>query len=114
DKLQEKAGAQPARQLEQIIDDELRIDESFEDIRLQLKEIHPDFFDRLQEKAHKKLTQLDLKYCAYLSMKLSTKQIASLMNVEPKSVRMTKYRLKQKLDLGKEDNLDDFLQRKGG
>lgn len=64
----------------------------------------------LQEKAHKKLTQLDLKYCAYLSLKLSAKRIAQLMSVEPKSVRMAKYRLKQKLNLTKEENLNDFLQ----
>lgn len=113
DKLQKKAGARPAKQLGRIIDDELRMDESFEDIRLQLNELHPEFFDRLQEKADKKLTKLDLKYCAYLSMKLSTKQIARLMSVEPKSVRMAKYRLKQKLELGKEDDIDDYLQSKG-
>lgn len=113
DKLQKQAGSKPAKKLERIIEDEFRMDESFEDIRLQLTELHPEFFDRLQEKAHKKLTQLDLKYCAYLSMKLSTKQIAQLMSVEPKSVRMVKYRLKQKLELGKEDDLDAFLQNKG-
>jgi DNA-binding CsgD family transcriptional regulator len=43
-------------------------------------------------------------------MKLSSKQIAALLHVEPKSVRMAKYRLKQKLGLGKDDELDAVIQ----
>lgn len=112
-RLAEKSGGVPAKQLDRIIKDELRIDDNFEDIRKELNELHPEFFNRLQVQAEKKLTQLDLKYCAYLYMKLSTKQIAELMHVAPKSVRMAKYRLKQKLNLGKEDDLIAFLLTKG-
>jgi DNA-binding CsgD family transcriptional regulator len=42
---------------------------------------------------------------------MDTKQIATLLKVEPKSVRMTKYRLKQKLNLEKEEELDEYLRR---
>src|SRR5699024_5909705 len=113
ERLAKEADNKSTKQLDHIIKDELRIDENFEDIRKELNELHPDFFDRLQEKADKKLTQLDLKYSAYLYMKLSTKQIAELMHVAPKSVRMTKYRLKQKLNLGKRSELIDFLLQNG-
>lgn len=44
-------------------------------------------------------------------MKLSTKEIASQMNVEPKSIRMARYRIKQKLNLGKDEDLDQFIQQ---
>ena len=43
--------------------------------------------------------------------KLDTKQIATILNIEPKSVRMTKYRLKQKFSLVKEDELYTFFHQ---
>ena len=111
EKLLEKTEAKPAKvQLEKIINEEMRMDEGFEGIRAEFKDLHPAFFNLLQEKANSKLTALDLKYCAYFYMKLPTKQIASLLNVEAKSVRMSRYRIKQKLGLGKEEELDTFLQ----
>lgn len=112
DKLIEHADAKPIKQLEKIINEEIRMDEDFESVKSEFKDLHPDFFTRLQQKATQKLTPLDLKYCAYLYMKLSSKQIAALLHVEPKSVRMTKYRLKQKLGLGKDEDLDIFLHSK--
>ncbi|ANH83133.1 hypothetical protein A8C56_21030 [Niabella ginsenosidivorans] len=101
--LKEKLLAQPGseaalRQLEKIVHEESRVDEDFEKVRSEFKDLHPEFFNRLQQQAEQKLTSLDLKYCAYIYMQLSTKQIASLLHVEPKSVRMTKYRIKQNWD----------------
>ena len=111
EKLLEKTETKPAKiQLEKIINEEIRVDEGFEGIRAEFKDLHPEFFHLLQEKANRKLTALDLKYCAYFYMKLPTKQIASLLNVEAKSVRMSRYRIKQKLGLGKEEDLDLYLQ----
>lgn len=110
EKLLTQASSPSALQLEKIINEEIRMDEGFESIKSEFKDLHPEFFSRLQQKAVQKLTPLDLKYCAYLYMNLSSKQIATLLHVEPKSVRMAKYRLKQKLGLGKEDELDAVIR----
>ena len=42
-------------------------------------------------------------------MNLSTKEIATMLNVLPDSVLKSKYRLKKKLQLDKEDDLTQFL-----
>ena len=42
-------------------------------------------------------------------MGLSAKEIGNLLHVEPTSVRMARYRLKQKLSLDKEDDLSGFI-----
>jgi DNA-binding NarL/FixJ family response regulator len=42
-------------------------------------------------------------------MGLTNKEIASRLAVEAKSIRMARYRLKQKLNLQKEESLDVFL-----
>lgn len=82
----------------------------FEDIKMQIQELHPTFFNQLSDKAVQKLTALDLKYCAYIYLQMTTKQIAQVLHVEPQSVRMFKYRLKQKFGLGKDVDLEVFLR----
>lgn len=109
-KIKETSGNQSEHQLEKFIKDELKISKDFEQIRSEIQDINPDFFTNIQKKTTQKLTASDLKYCTYFSLQLSTKQIAGLLNVTPKSVRMAKYRLKQKFNLGKEDDFDQFLQ----
>ncbi len=96
--------------IQKIIREENLVDVDFEKAIYRIKDINPGFFAALSERAQQKLTPLDLKYCAYLHLDMDTKQIATLLSVEPKSVRMTKYRLKQKLNLDKDQELGAFLR----
>lgn len=111
--LQEKLAKEEPVNIQQILREETRTDNEFEKAKYQIQEMHPDFFKSLNEKAVQKLTSLDQKYCAYLYFGMDTKQIASILNVEPKSVRMTKYRLKQKFALGSETDLVNYLKSIG-
>lgn len=90
--------------------DEKRIDEALEKNLKEFQDINPAFFDKLNERAVTRLTPLDLKYCAYILLKLSNKEIAHIFNVAPGSVRVTKYRIKQKLNLKRHADLNEFLQ----
>lgn len=93
------------------IDEGLTVDDDFEKFKNNFNTIYPEFFNRLQLKAKNALTPLDLKYCGYILMKVSNKEMASQMNVEPKSIRMARYRIKQKLELSKEEDLDMYIQQ---
>jgi len=95
--------------IQKLLKEEMLLNADFEDVKMQIQALHPDFFNQLNEKAIQKLTPLDLRYCAYLYLKMTTKQIAQALHVEPQSVRMFKYRLKQKFGLGKEIDLESFL-----
>lgn len=99
--------------MQKILKEEMILDSNFEHAKLQIQQVHPDFFYLVNEKAQRKLTMLDLKLCAYLYLKMDTRQIAQLMNIEAKSVRMSRYRIKQKLGLDKEEDLNSFLQGLG-
>jgi len=110
EKLAEKSGDRNlVGQITRMIDQHRRMDEDFETAKTELENIHPEFFSRLQQKAGNALTRLDLKHCSYISMGLSTKEISSRMGVAPKSILMSRYRIKQKLGLGKEEGLDAYL-----
>lgn len=54
------------------------------------------------------LTQLDKKLLILVRIGLSSKEIAPLMNISPKSVEISRYRLRKKLNLDKNTNLSDF------
>ena len=95
--------------MQHIIDDAMSVDEDFEQFKIELKEINPTFFNLLQQKSQQKLTSLDLRYCAYIFMKFPTKQMANLLNVEATTIRMNKYRIKQKIGLTKDQDLNTFI-----
>ncbi len=109
-KLAESAGGNPVvRQINRMLDQNRKLDKDLELTRTELENIHPNFFVQLQQKAGDSLTRLDLKHCSYILMGLSNKEIAQRLGVAPKSILMSRYRIKQKLGLDKDDNLDKFI-----
>lgn len=98
-----------AGDIQKLLKEEMLLRADFDDVKMQIQQLHPTFFNQLTEKAVQKLTPLDLKYCAYIYLQMTTKQIAQALHVEPQSVRMFKYRLKQKFGLGKDVDLEKFL-----
>lgn len=70
--------------------------------------IHPSFFETLKEK-HKTLTTYDIRLAALIRFNLSTHEIAAALNISPGSVKTARHRLKKKLNLQPDDNLDRFL-----
>ncbi len=71
-------------------------------------EISNDFLKKLKTK-FPQLTNSDLKVCAYLQLNLSTKEIAQLMNISVRGVDISRYRLRKKFQLAREQSLNDFL-----
>lgn len=99
-----------AKSISRMITYNLRMDKENADQQNSIGDIHPGFFSALQERAGEVLTKLDLKYCSYILMGLDNKEIANRLGIEPKSIRMARYRLKQKLGLQKGDNLDSVVR----
>jgi DNA-binding CsgD family transcriptional regulator len=108
--IKEKLSDNLQLNINKIWNEELLLDNDFEEAKFQIQQVHPEFFSLLNQRAQQKLTALDLKLCAYLHLKMDTKKIAQIMHIEAKSVRMSRYRIKQKLGLGKDEDLNLFLQ----
>ena len=108
--LKEKLDDDQTVNIQKILREENLFDSDFEKVKFEIQAVHPNFFKNINERSVHKLSALDAKYCAYLYLGMSIKQIASLLNVEPKSVRMTKYRLKQKFVLDAHTDLVQFLK----
>ncbi len=83
-------------------------DELWEDFKIQFEKIRPEFFNKLKNFAPN-LSINDLKHCTYIVSNLKSKDVAQLINVSPRSVETTRYRIKKKMGLDKNDNLYEIL-----
>ncbi|MDX5585460.1 MAG: triple tyrosine motif-containing protein, partial [Aureibaculum sp.] len=61
------------------------------------------------KKIHPELTPNDLRFCAYLRLNLSSKEIAPLLNISVRSVEIKRYRLRKKLNLLHEKSLIEYI-----
>jgi DNA-binding CsgD family transcriptional regulator len=66
-------------------------------------------FLKLVKERHSSLTPNDLKLCAYLRLNLSSKEIAPLLNISPRSVEVKRYRLRKKMDLPPKTSLTNYI-----
>ena len=66
-------------------------------------------FLKLVKQKHPNLTPNDLKLCAYLRLNLSSKEIAPLLNISPRSVEVKRYRLRKKMDLPPKSSLANYI-----
>ena len=83
---------------------------SWEKFAVHFDEINNNFLKNL--KSHfPKLTNTDLKVCAYLQLNLASKEIAQLMNITVRGVEISRYRLRKKLGLNKEQSIAEFLDQ---
>ena len=62
------------------------------------------FLDKVKN-AHPNLSPNDLRFCAYLRLNLSSKEIAPLLNISVRSVEIKRYRLRKKMKLAHHENL---------
>ncbi len=93
-----------------MISQNLALDHEREKFRMHLDEQNSKFLRRLSEK-YPNLTDNDKRLIALLRLNLSSKEIASLLNISPKSVEMNRYRLRKKLKVSPKVNLTDFIRK---
>ncbi len=67
-----------------------------------------EFVKELTQK-YRLLTSKDVKLCIYLKMNLSSKEIAPLMNISYRGVEIHRYRLRKKMGIPQEENLNTFM-----
>ena len=58
-----------------------------------------------------KLTKSEKRLCALISIDMSTKNIAILLNISPETVKKTRHNLRKKIGLGADDSITNFLNK---
>lgn len=107
----EDAAPQTQKQLSKIltaIRENISHDDDWKNFTHNFDIVYENFTRRLGE-LHPNLTPADQRLCCYIRMRLSSKEIAPLINISFKSVEMARYRLRKKMGLPPETSLTEYL-----
>ena len=95
-------------QITRDIEQNISADSDWEHFQFHFDRVHGDFTTRFKG-AFPGLSPQEIKLSAYLRMNLSTKEIAQLLNISVRGVEISRYRLRKKLLLDRNQNLQDFI-----
>ncbi|NNK70744.1 MAG: LuxR family transcriptional regulator [Flavobacteriaceae bacterium] len=101
-------GTTSVKQIVKIIDKSINRNDDWEMFMKAFNHADRKFLKKLK-KVHPNLSPNDIKLCAYLRLNLSSKEIAPLLNISPRSVEIKRYRLRKKMNLTHDSNLTDYI-----
>ena len=90
------------------IDANIENDDDFDLFQSNFDSIHHEFFTVLEQR-FPQLNRNDKVLCVYLKMNLSSKEIAPLLNISIRGVEISRYRLRKKMNLDRNENLSEYL-----
>jgi hypothetical protein len=95
-------------QLTKMVNSHLAQDTNWNDFETYFESVNKNFYTKLKNK-YPDIGSNDLKICALIKLNLSIKEMASILNISPDSVKTARYRLRKKLQLNTEENLTEFI-----
>jgi ligand-binding sensor domain-containing protein/DNA-binding CsgD family transcriptional regulator len=90
------------------IEKEIDNEKQWNVFNMHIEMVYEELFKKLKEK-YPDLTPRELSLCAYLRMNISSKEIATLMNISARGVEISRYRIRKKLRLDRDANLTEFM-----
>ena len=83
--------------------------EDWEKFKELFEQVYKGFFIRLKDKLPN-LTNAEIRLMSLIKLNLDTKQMANMLGVSPDTITKTRYRLRKKIDLGEQQDLDVLVQ----
>ena len=80
-----------------------------DELEKRVDQVCDGFFKGLTE-FHTDLTEREKRLAALVRMNLSSKEIATILGIETKSVTQSRYRLRKKLNLETDESLASYLK----
>lgn len=100
---------QKLRETAQKLNENMRLTGEMDHFYTQVEGLHKNFVSRLLMRCPN-LSEKEKRLAIMLRLGFSSKDISSMMNVEPKSVEVSRYRFRRKLKLERNVNIVEYLQ----
>lgn len=100
--------SQQESQVAQLLNQKILTDEDWEKFKSKFQTIYPNFLPKIKL-LKSVITEAEIRFLVLLRLKLSAKEMANTLGISPQSVRVTKMRLKKKLQEESFDSVEDFL-----
>ena len=84
-------------------------DTTWEEFEMRFEQVHTDFFKHLNQR-YPNLSSGEKRLCAYLKLNMNTKDIAQLVHTTVGSVEQARFRLRKKLKLNRDTDLQTFIE----
>ena len=104
----EANGSKFIRKVNRNIDSVINSGSNYKNFENQFVHVYPDFHKSLLS-LHPLLSTTDLRLCSYIRMNQSSNEIAQLTGVSIRTVESQRYRLRKKIGIGKEGDLNGYL-----
>jgi DNA-binding CsgD family transcriptional regulator len=110
EKLELQLQAQNQQVNEALLTQTILTDEDWRRFREMFTQVYPGFFKAIQQSAPG-ITAAELRMAAVIKLGLGNKYIASMLGVSGDTVRKSKFRLRQRLQLTEDSNLEAFIMQ---
>jgi DNA-binding CsgD family transcriptional regulator len=106
--LQRRLTDQNQQVTEELLNQTILTDEDWKRFKDMFEKVYPGFFRQLQILAPE-ITAAETRMASVIRLGLGNKYIASMLGVSGDTVRKAKFRLKQRLQLKEDSNLEEFI-----
>ena len=100
---------QKLRDTAQKLNENMRLTGEMDQFYTQVEGLHKNFVSRLLMRCPN-LSEKEKRLAIMLRLGFSSKDISSMLNIEPKSVEVSRYRFRRKLKLDRSINIVEYLQ----
>ncbi|WP_188441479.1 tetratricopeptide repeat protein [Planktosalinus lacus] len=110
--IKETRGRARKKQFEELeaeIKNKVVFDKETETFYNKLDSLSAAFYKKLQE-TYPKLSKNDIRLCSLIRLKIDSQEIATLQNITIASLNTARYRIRKKLKLSENTDLDTFIQ----
>ena len=94
----------------QILHSSILTDDDWEQFKNLFEQVHRNFFAELKIK-YPSLTQAETRIAALLKLNISTREMANMLGISVESANKARYRLRKKLELQPEEDLQDIIEK---
>ncbi|OSY89519.1 hypothetical protein WH52_02475 [Tenacibaculum holothuriorum] len=112
-KIKDSKGKTKEKNLNELVN-EIKVKTSIEKNRLEYQSkidiLNNEFYNNLLDK-YPNLSKNELRLCSLLKLELSSKEIAQIQNIELQSVYINRSRLRKKMKLNSDENLNNILKK---
>lgn len=103
--LKEKGGASGYQELIKTINFDQQDDKNWESFTQYFEQVHKDFAINVKKK-YPEVTKNELRFMALMKMSMSSKEIATILNISPDGIKKARQRLRKKMQLSPQDSLE--------
>lgn len=104
----DKKVSKSSEKISRMINRDQTDDEDWNQFGQEFSSIHQDFLDRLVQE-YGKFSKGELRLIALMKMNLSSKDMANILRITEDGIKKARYRLRKKMQLSSELDIQDFL-----